>query len=108
MKNICKFASVGLLGAAFVLTPLAVQASSCCAAAVPMADGAKSAAAAKPYPLNTCIVSDEKLDADPDMKGFAFVHEGQEIKLCCKSCKKKFDKDPQKFLKKLAEASAKK
>ena len=56
---------------------------------------------AKPYPLDTCIVSDEKLGADPNMKPFAFTHEGQEIKLCCKSCKKDFTKDPAKYLKKL-------
>ena len=29
---------------------------------------------AKPYPLETCLVSDEKLGEDPDMKPFAFVH----------------------------------
>jgi YHS domain-containing protein len=57
--------------------------------------------AAKPYPLDKCIVSDEKLGADANMKPFVFVHEGQEIKLCCKSCKKDFTKDPAKYLKKL-------
>lgn len=58
-------------------------------------------AAAKPYPLDKCIVTDEKLDADPSMKSFVFTHEGQEIKLCCKSCKKDFNKEPAKYLKKL-------
>jgi hypothetical protein len=58
-------------------------------------------AAAKPYPLDKCIVSDEKLGADPGMKTFVFVHEGQEIKLCCKSCQKDFKKEPAKYLKKL-------
>jgi len=56
----------------------------------------------KPYKLETCIVSGEKLGEMG--KPFVFVHEGQEIKLCCKSCKKKFDKDPAKYLKKLAES----
>ena len=62
--------------------------------AFPLLAGAadKAGTADKPYPLDTCIVTDEKLDADPDMKSYAFVHEGQEVKLCCKSCKKKFDK----------------
>ncbi len=70
----------------------------------------KKAEKAKPYPLDTCIVSDEKLGADPNMKPFSFVYEGQEIKLCCKSCQKDFKKDPAKYLKKLkdAEAAAKK
>jgi YHS domain-containing protein len=56
---------------------------------------------AKPYPLKTCIVTDEKLDADPAMKSYTFVHEGQEVKLCCKSCLKDFKKEPAKYLKKL-------
>jgi hypothetical protein len=62
---------------------------------------------AKPYPLEICLISDEKLGADPDMKPFAFVHEGQEIKLCCKACKKDFDKDTKKFVTKLAEEAKK-
>ncbi len=60
---------------------------------------AKEKEATKPYKLETCIVSDDKLG---DMgKPFVFVHEGQEIKLCCKSCRKDFEKDPAKYLKKL-------
>jgi len=58
----------------------------------------------KPYPLDTCIVSDEKLGADASMKPFTFTHEGQEIKLCCKSCQKDFKKTPAKYLKKLEAA----
>ncbi len=56
--------------------------------------------AAKAYPLDKCIVSDEKLGEMGEP--FVFVHEGQEIKLCCKSCQKDFKKDPAKYLKKLA------
>lgn len=55
----------------------------------------------KPYKPDTCIVSDEKLGEMG--KPYVFVHEGQEIKLCCKSCLKKFDKEPAKYLKKLEE-----
>ena len=53
----------------------------------------------KPYKLDTCIVSDEKLGEMG--KPFVFTHEGQEIKMCCKKCKPKFDKDPALYLKKL-------
>lgn len=60
---------------------------------------------AKPYSLEKCIVSDEKLGEMG--KPFVFVHEGQEIKLCCKSCQKDFKKDPAKYLKKLKDAEAK-
>lgn len=55
----------------------------------------------KPYKLETCIVSDEKLGKMGDP--VVFEHEGQEIKLCCKKCRKTFDKDPAKYLKKLEE-----
>ena len=61
----------------------------------------KKAEKAKPYPLDTCIVTGEKLGADTGMKPFTFTHEGQEIKLCCKSCQKDFKKAPAKYLKKL-------
>jgi hypothetical protein len=56
---------------------------------------------AKAYKLDTCVVSDEKLGEMG--KPVVFVHEGQEIKLCCKDCRKDFDKDPAKYLKKLDE-----
>jgi len=62
-------------------------------------------AKAKPYTLKTCVVSDEKLGEMGE--AYSFVYQGQEIKLCCKSCKKDFDKAPQKYVKKLAAAQAK-
>ena len=62
----------------------------------------------KPYTLKTCVVTDEKLGEMGD--AYVFVHEGREIKLCCKSCLKDFKKDPAKYIKKIeaAEAKAKK
>lgn len=62
---------------------------------------------AKPYPLDKCIVSDEKLGADPSMKPYVFVEDGQEVKLCCKSCLKDFNKDKAGYLKKIAAAQKK-
>lgn len=61
--------------------------------------------AVKPYPLDTCIVSDEKLGAMGEP--VSFVYQGQEIKLCCKGCRKDFDKEPAKYLKKLEKAAKK-
>ncbi len=61
---------------------------------------------AKPYPLDTCIVSGEKLGGDMG-KPYVFDYKGQEIKMCCPSCKKDFDKDPAKYLKKMADEVAK-
>jgi len=75
------------------------------AAVLPGADQPAPEVKAKAYTLTTCIVTDEKLDA---MGGaVTLVHEGQEVKFCCKGCIKDFNKDPAKFLKKLAEAEAK-
>jgi len=59
----------------------------------------------KPYTLKTCVVSDEKLGEMGD--AYVFVHEGREIKLCCKGCLKDFKKEPAKFIKKIEEAEAK-
>jgi YHS domain-containing protein len=66
----------------------------------------KTIAEAKSYPLDTCVVSGEKLGEMG--KGYVFAHDGHVVKLCCKSCLKKFDKDPAKYLKKINEAAAKK
>ena len=57
------------------------------------------AAAAKPYPLQECVVSGNKLGSMG--KVVTTVHEGQEIKFCCKPCVKKFNANPQKYLSKL-------
>ena len=53
----------------------------------------------KPYPLKTCIVSDNDLDSMGEQA--TFVYQGQTIKVCCKPCIAKFDKNPAKYLKKL-------
>jgi hypothetical protein len=68
-------------------------------ASVNGADGTP-AAKPKPYPLKTCIVSDEPLGGDHG-EPYTFVHAGQEIKLCCKPCLKDFNKEPAKYLKKI-------
>ena len=58
----------------------------------------------KPYPLDKCVVTDEKIGADPSMKPYTFTHEGREVKLCCKSCLKDFKKDPAKYMAKITAA----
>ena len=65
------------------------------------------AQAAKPKPdkMDTCPVSGEKLGEMGD--AYVFTYEGQEVKLCCKHCRKDFDKDPAKYIKKIQDAAKK-
>lgn len=63
-------------------------------------------APAKTYPLKTCLVCGMELGM-MDSKPYMFVYKGQEIKLCDKSEKADFDKNPDKYMKKLADAEAK-
>ncbi|MDC0144830.1 hypothetical protein OAK45_09920 [Verrucomicrobia bacterium] len=53
----------------------------------------------KEYPLNICLVSDNKLGSMG--KPYKFTHKDQRVELCCKPCLKKFTKEPVKYLKKL-------
>ncbi|HNQ72687.1 MAG TPA: hypothetical protein PKN95_03660 [Verrucomicrobiota bacterium] len=73
------------------------------ATTLPLWAAGKKQAALKPYPLDVCLVSDEKLGEMDDP--YVFAYKGQEIKLCCKPCAKDFKKDPAKYLKKLETAA---
>ena len=66
---------------------------------------AEPAAKAKPFPesIKTCLVSGETLDEMGEP--YVFVYEGQEVKLCCKDCVKKFDKEPAKYIAKINAAA---
>ena len=59
----------------------------------------------KPYTLKMCVVSGDKLGEMG--KPYVFTNETREIKLCCKSCLKDFNKAPAKYIKKIEEAEAK-
>jgi hypothetical protein len=59
----------------------------------------------KPYPLDTCAVTGEKLGGMG--KPYVFAHENREIKLCCKGCLKEFNKNTKQYLQQLAEAEKK-
>ena len=59
----------------------------------------------KPYPMDTCVVSGEKLGSMGD--AFVLKEGDQEIQLCCKSCEKDFKKNKKALLAKVAEANKK-
>jgi len=81
------------LAVPFVARPLAGWAADTNAAA---------ATPPKPDKLTTCPVSGDKLGEMG--KPYVLVYQGQEVKLCCSGCKKDFEKDPAKYLKKIRAA----
>lgn len=84
-----------------ILTTLFALAAFAGSAAAADSAPAGDAPKPKPYVLDTCIVSGDKLG---DMgEAVTVVRAGREIKFCCKGCIKDFDKDPAKFLKKIEE-----
>ena len=73
-------------------------------AAIAQADNGTNAPV-KPYPLNNCIICGMLVKGRTD--AYSFVYKGQEIKLCDQSEKEEFDKNPDKYLKKIAKEVAK-
>ncbi len=63
-----------------------------------------------PYPLTTCVVSGDKLGEMGAPIEFVYTNNGanQEIKFCCPMCKPKFLADPDKYMKTIQDAEAKK
>ena len=107
--------AVGAMGALALTTKLtagdggmpscsAGMAGGCCGGmAAPTA--AEVSTNATPDLLKTCPVSGEKLGEMG--KPFTFTYKDQEVKLCCKGCKKDFDKDPEKYIKLIRAADKK-
>jgi YHS domain-containing protein len=85
---------------------VAICTAGCATAADQKAADPKAAAKGKPYPLKTCVVSDEKLGdmGDP----YVFTYQGREVKLCCKGCLDDFNKEPAKYVKKIEAGEKKK
>ncbi len=93
------------LAAAGEATPAPSSLPSCCSgmATTAIADANTNAV---PDLLKTCPVSGEKLNGDMGAP-YVFSYQGQEVKLCCKGCKKDFDKNPDKYLKVIRAADKK-
>jgi len=78
----------------------------CCGGSVTPTAVKDSGTNAIPDHLKTCPVSGEKLGGDMG-KPYVFEYKGQEVKLCCKGCKKDFLKEPAKYLKLIRAADKK-
>jgi len=87
------------------LTALALTATFLAGPLAGFAGEQKKDAKAKPYTLETCAVTGEKLGEMG--KPYVFTYKDREIKLCCKGCLKEFNKSPAKFVKKIEQAEAK-
>jgi YHS domain-containing protein len=106
--NLYLLLAVGALGVMAFSTKLSAAECAmpgCCGgmATAPMASDVSTNA--MPDLLTTCPVSGEKLGEMG--KPLVFTYKDQEVKLCCKSCKKDFDKHPEKYLKLIRAADKK-
>lgn len=102
MKVLAGFSN--MLGSALLGLALLLLSVTHAAAAEPAT--VKPAKLVKPYPLDVCLVSGEAFGGDMG-EPHVFAEAGQEIKLCCKSCLKDFNKDKQALLAKVAAANKK-
>jgi len=65
------------------------------------------------YPLKACVVSGDSFDSDEMGPPVDYIYKqagkpDRLVILCCKGCVKDFRKNPEKFLKKIDDAAAKK
>jgi hypothetical protein len=83
----------------FSLLPALFLTASILTPALSAAEGDGAKPASKPYTLEGCAVTGEKLGdmGEPIVKDY----NGQQIKFCCKGCVKKFEKDLDKNLAKV-------
>ena len=84
-------------------SPATCAMPSCCGGAVELTTIADAKVTSDQ--LATCPVSGEKLGEMG--KPYTFTYKDQEVKLCCKGCKKDFDKDPEKYISKIRAADKK-
>jgi hypothetical protein len=56
------------------------------------------------YPLDTCVVSGEKLGSMGEV--VKVVHDGTEVRFCCAKCVEEFNKNPGPFVGKVKAAAA--
>jgi len=64
--------------------------------------GSSVSVVVKPYPLDHCLVCGDKVGGTNS--AVIVNYDGQEMKFCCKRCVQDFNKNPEKYLKKLKEA----
>lgn len=97
--------------ASLVFASDASSCGGCCAAKTSAVQLIATAASTSAYPLDTCVVSGEKLGEMGTPIDYIHKEEGKPdrlVRFCCKMCIGKFKKDPAKYLKLIDEANAQK
>jgi hypothetical protein len=106
-----------LLSGAFALAPLALAEghdhASMAQPAAPADQAAWLAKAKADYPLDSCVVSGGKLEANAMGGPVDYIHKetgkpDRLVRFCCKDCVRDFKKDPATYLKKIDDAAAEK
>ena len=108
MKTSLLFATF-LAAASFAFAGNDSMSGACCSAE-PALTKVSSANAAS-YPLDTCVVSGEKIGEMGAPVDYIHKEAGKPdrlVRFCCKMCVAKFKKDPAKYLKLIDEAANKK
>jgi YHS domain-containing protein len=90
--------SLGLLLSGFTVSAQAEE-------GVKADDAALIAKLVPTYPLKTCVVSGEALGGEMGAT-FDYLYQGRLVRFCCKGCVKKFNAEPEKFLKMIDDAAA--
>ena len=109
MKTTLLIASL-LATASFAFAGTDSKMSGCCSSE-PTATTVAQNTATSAYPLDTCVVSGEKLGEMGAPVDYIYKEAGKPdrlVRLCCNMCVPKFKKDPAKYLKLIDEAAAKK
>lgn len=55
------------------------------------------------YPLKTCVVTGEKIGGHGDP--YEILYKGQLVRFCCDGCLEDFNKEPEKYMAKIAAAA---
>lgn len=85
--------------ALFTITAASLLLAGCASTGSTPSGSTASSGKAKPYPLETCIVTDNELGSMG--RPITKVYNGQTVKFCCKPCVKEFEAEPAKFLPKI-------
>jgi hypothetical protein len=106
---------LALLSGAFAVAPLALAEghdhASMAQPAAPADQAAWLAKARTDYPLDACVVSGDKLEANAMGGPVDYIHQetgkpDRLVRFCCKDCVRDFKKNPAKYLTKIDDAAA--